>query len=245
MPTTQTTQATDKQVTYLLKLIAERYETGVEGDAANEQLALIEAASDHPMTKAVASRYIDTLLRMPRRRTAVAETTDDRQARAEYAARVENGTPHPTTRPNRYAARCARCGHEVAAEAGQLIGQPGAWSVIHADDECPETEPTPAPTVAEGHYAITSTGDNDLAFYRVEHGTGQWAGRTFVRLVVGGHSDRNAPRDHVAGILARIAADPDAAARYGREIGRCWMCNRHLTDETSRALGIGPDCRAK
>ena len=100
----------------------------------------------------------------------------------------------------------------------------------------------PQADVPAGWYAIKSTGDNDLAFYKVEKGEGKWAGRTFVMLVVGGQADRNVPRNQVAGILARIAADPEAGPRFGREIGKCWKCHRHLTDEVSRAAGIGPDC---
>lgn len=156
-------------------------------------------------------------------------------------------TTTTTVRSNRYGGVCTDCNQPVAAEAGLLTGRPGAWTVRHTDGACPEVTAAIAPItrVPEGHYAIASTGDNDLAFYKVEHGTGTWAGRIFVRLVVGGHPDRNVPRNQTEGILARIAADPDSAARYGQEIGRCWMCNRHLTDATSRALGIGPDCRTK
>jgi hypothetical protein len=32
-------------------------------------------------------------------------------------------------------------------------------------------------------------------------------------------------------------------ARYGQALGYCGRCNRHLTDEVSRAEGIGPECR--
>jgi len=223
--------ATEPQIRYLLKLIAERYASGVEGDEANATLARIEAASDHPMSKRTASEYIDALMAMPRRAAA---------------PQVAERAP---VRSNRYAGRCGTCRNEVAAEAGRIErNAAGKFIVFHLDGECPEATtvaPAATPTVAEGNYAIASTGDNDLAFYRVEHGTGSWAGTTFVRLVVGGHPDRNVRREHVAGILARIAADPDAAPRYGREIGRCWMCNRHLTDADSRRLGIGPDCRNK
>ncbi len=46
-------------------------------------------------------------------------------------------------------------------------------------------------------------------------------------------------------IVARaIAADPMAAMlRYGVEIGSCGHCGRTLTNDESRALGIGPKCR--
>lgn len=103
------------------------------------------------------------------------------------------------------------------------------------------------PDVPAGHYAITSlTGNNDLDFFRVDRPKdGRYGGRTFVKRVIGGHPD--VP---VRGMDARRALQAilregveQAAQRYGREVGRCFRCNRHLTDETSRQLGIGPDCR--
>lgn len=161
------------------------------------------------------------------------------------------GVPKPQHRPNKYAGTCGTCRGHVAAEAGRLDRVDGRWVAYHLEGECPNIEHA-APQQAEladvpaGHYAIESTGDNDLAFYRVDRPTqGSYAGRVFVKLVVGGHPDQNVPRSHVAGVLARIAADPDAAARYGRELGQCCRCNRHLTDELSRELGIGPECRKR
>lgn len=109
--------------------------------------------------------------------------------------------------------------------------------------------PLEVPDVPAGHYAVSSaTGNNDLDFFRVDRPTeGQWAGRTFVKRVIGGHPDfavRGAQAK--AALEAILEADPaKAAQRYGQEIGRCFKCNRHLTDETSRALGIGPECRKK
>jgi hypothetical protein len=154
-------------------------------------------------------------------------------------------------KPNRYPGDCRFCGGHVGALQGLLCRVDGRWAVEHQSGQCsPAGTHTAAPPatqadVAAGHYAIESTGANDLAFYRVDRPTdGQYAGRTFVKLIVGGHPDRNVPRSHVAGILARIAEDPDAAARrYGTELGQCSSCNRHLTDEESRRLGIGPECR--
>lgn len=105
------------------------------------------------------------------------------------------------------------------------------------------------PDVPEGHYAVPSaTGNNDLDFYRVDRPTeGRWAGRTFVKVVIGGHPDYAVKGVHAVAVLNRIldfGVEP-AAIQYGQQIGRCYRCNRHLTDETSRRLGIGPDCRSK
>jgi hypothetical protein len=51
------------------------------------------------------------------------------------------------------------------------------------------------------------------------------------------------PRSQQYDILDRIAADPvGAAERYGLEIGKCGICHRTLTNDISRARGIGPVC---
>jgi hypothetical protein len=64
-------------------------------------------------------------------------------------------------------------------------------------------------------------------------------------MIVGGHPDQNVRRANVPGILSRIAeyGVEAAATLYGTELGQCYRCNRHLTDELSRQLGIGPECR--
>jgi hypothetical protein len=107
------------------------------------------------------------------------------------------------------------------------------------------------PTVSKvpaGHYAVPSaTGNNDLDFFRVDvPETGKYAGRTFVKRIVGGHPEFNVPRSNVDLVLERIVAAgvDEAATKYGVEIGRCYVCNRTLTDDLSRSLGIGPHCRS-
>ena len=94
------------------------------------------------------------------------------------------------------------------------------------------------PQVADGRYAVTKD-DGTLMFYSVKKGK-------FVTFVDVWASDARWPiknTDEKKRILAAIAADPDAGPRFGREIGRCYVCGRTLTDETSRRLGIGPVCR--
>lgn len=187
---------------------------------------------------------------------AASDEIAERQARQAAAP-----APTPDRRPNRYAGPCVRCGADVPAEAGWLVkDSAGRWAADHRGD-CP-TRPAPAApqpvvqpqlpgadVVPAGSYAIDGTGSaaNDVVFYEVDRPTeGRWAGRVFVALVVGGRESRNVRHDQVAGILARIvAAGPQAAmARYGHEIGCCGVCHRHLTDDESRARGIGPVCAA-
>lgn len=100
------------------------------------------------------------------------------------------------------------------------------------------------PTVANGRYALVA-GDG-VKFYRVNTpDSGKWSGYTFVSALASDdeHAIRN--RDARSAILAAIVADPDSLARYGREIGACGICNRTLTDDESRARGIGPVCYAR
>lgn len=105
-----------------------------------------------------------------------------------------------------------------------------------------------ADTVPAGRYAIdTADGaTNALAFYRVDRPTeGRWAGRVFVKLITGGDEQRLSWATTQA-VLVKIAeaGAAQASARYGHEIGACGVCGRQLTNDESRAAGIGPVCRA-
>lgn len=111
--------------------------------------------------------------------------------------------------------------------------------------------PRPGVEVPAGHYAVKSaTGNNDLDFYRIDRPTeGKWAGRTFVKRVIGGRPDvavRNAGERQQ--VLDRIfeAGVEESGKLYAKEIGRCRRCNRHLTDEDSRVgrNGYGATCYA-
>jgi hypothetical protein len=107
------------------------------------------------------------------------------------------------------------------------------------------------PDVPEGRYAIPSlTGNNDLDFFKVDRpDEGKWKGYIFVKRVIGGRpadvSIRNGGQRRL--ILDAIHGYGIDKARtlFGTELGQCWKCGRTLTDEASRAAGIGPDCAAQ
>jgi len=94
--------------------------------------------------------------------------------------------------------------------------------------------------VKTGRYAIAGE-DGALRFYSVKRDEE----RTAVWVDVWASDTRYPVRaiPQRLEILKAIAADPDAGPRFGREIGKCYVCGRTLTDETSRSLGIGPICR--
>ena len=97
--------------------------------------------------------------------------------------------------------------------------------------------------VPDGYYAVT-TEANVLAFYRVS----TWkSGDRKVQVhasdslhLVKGHRSTDA-------ILAkvRLSTPPVAGKRFAAEIGACYRCGRTLTDDESRARGIGPVCAGK
>jgi Family of unknown function (DUF6011) len=95
--------------------------------------------------------------------------------------------------------------------------------------------------VDTGRYAIPGE-DGKLRFYSVKRD-----GERMALWVDVWASDARYPIRAIPQrieILKEIAKDPIAAMKtFGNEIGKCGRCGRTLTDETSRAFGIGPDCR--
>lgn len=104
---------------------------------------------------------------------------------------------------------------------------------------------TAMPEVPAGRYALDS--DHGVKFYHVQKPVdGKWAGYVFVHVQAGDDLFPIKNRESRAAILKEIAENPQAAMiRYGREIGRCGHCGRTLTDDDSRAAGIGPICASK
>lgn len=103
------------------------------------------------------------------------------------------------------------------------------------------------PTIPEGCYAVVDPADGILKFFSVSKPTqGKWQGYTFVSIFA---SNEKYPLKNPmmrGRILLEISKDPKAAMlRYGKEIGRCGHCGRQLTNEESRAKGIGPVCEAQ
>jgi hypothetical protein len=163
---------------------------------------------------------------------------------------------------NRYPGTCVKCGGKVEAEQGRVDKTNDAgWQTSHLDGKC-RTLPAkvrvngtvPANNdrysqIPVGHYATKSlTGNNDLDFWRVDRPEqGTYAGRTFVKRIVGGKPDLNVSRDtKFAALEAILEIGAEVSAiLYGQQLGRCSRCNRTLTDEVSRKFGKGPECRSK
>lgn len=104
--------------------------------------------------------------------------------------------------------------------------------------------------ILNGRYAFTNDA-GVVKFFRVtriERGMGSEA-RTFIRVAAMGSDTAYPIRDWMVrkAVLDNIRelGPLRCAKMYGQELGHCARCGRELTDETSRSIGIGPDCRGK
>lgn len=98
--------------------------------------------------------------------------------------------------------------------------------------------------IPAGRYAVEVRGG--LVFAHIDRPTeGKWAGWTFVSQQAGDETHR-VNRGFAEDIKAAIrkVGFKEASIRYGRELGHCGVCGRTLTNEASRAAGIGPKCAA-
>ncbi|MET9321926.1 DUF6011 domain-containing protein [Streptomyces sp. NPDC003038] len=120
--------------------------------------------------------------------------------------------------------------------------------------------------IADGYYAIPDPDDADVMTYWRRTRTARtnalkpWPTRAWYGPKVPRRSevpmDRLARAEFVAAwstsrrayldqVVAVIAADPVAAGRRFADFGiRCCQCGRPLSDDTSKAYGIGPECRS-
>lgn len=111
------------------------------------------------------------------------------------------------------------------------------------------TARTVVPEVTAGYYAtdsLTGAQDTDFWFVTVVEREDKWFGFRVVSRVIGGRSPVRVKGSTRVAALKAIAkaGEREAQLRFAKELGRCYKCGKHLTDETSRELGIGPVCRA-
>jgi hypothetical protein len=119
----------------------------------------------------------------------------------------------------------------------------------------PDAQPTPRPDlIPVGFYATPSrTGANEVDFWKVERpDEGRWAGRTFVKRVLGGGTSEQTRTQKIS--FAEQVQAQQAINQYGVEesgmlyaarMGRCRDCNRDLTDDESIRWGRGRICRER
>lgn len=151
---------------------------------------------------------------------------------------------------------CASCAAQTAADrrkasvAAQQAAEVAAAAkrAVRADIEALATDLArriDANVVLRLGVALPNeAGTNDLMFVAIDRGTD---GRTSVTHLVGGDREFRLNASWAIHQLERLACLStaelhDAMALFGAEFGRCGRCGRSLTDEESRARGLGPDC---
>lgn len=107
--------------------------------------------------------------------------------------------------------------------------------------------------VPAGRYAVPG-GDTRLKIKIDKPENGKWAGWVFVKDAAeygqgnryGSQKPGGTYRGDIQDALAAIAADPfEASKAYGKLVGQCGVCGRHLEDAESVAKGIGPICEGR
>lgn len=102
--------------------------------------------------------------------------------------------------------------------------------------------PVKLPEVPAGRYAVDNS-EGKTAFYRVAV-----SDKGFVKLYAYSSDEQIEQSFPVMRVVLQKILDAGldtAQERWGCEMKHCYRCGRKLTDEISRALGIGPDCRSK
>jgi hypothetical protein len=109
--------------------------------------------------------------------------------------------------------------------------------------------------VPAGSYALEIGGK--LHFFEVKVGTGRWSGYRFVEELYGAPGDwrrtrllntaqlatlRRILNDEFSDLFVTETGPKAGAARFGKHFTICARCKSPLSDETSRARGLGPDC---
>lgn len=144
--------------------------------------------------------------------------------------------------------KCGKCKerHETVADVRACYG--GERVTVMPRQAGKNTERYRA--LPSGRYAVLGLDDDEpyrVRFFKVDNVTeGKWSGYTFVKEQASDEFHPVKSKERRERILNAILKDPETAMLlYGQELGKCGHCGRTLTDEDSRARGIGPICAGK
>jgi hypothetical protein len=129
------------------------------------------------------------------------------------------------------------------ANAPTMATAPGG---VVVPEPAPKAIWDPFTDVPNGYYAVQDEKvEGKIHYYRVSRSkSGQYVN---VQEMASDTLYPVRPWGRAVEILKTIRAQgpQTAATLFGRTIGRCCRCGRTLTDQDSRAAGIGPDCAGK
>lgn len=240
--TFQVSYATEKQTAFI-KGLMDRKDLTAADPRKVDVAALREQVANVQVNKKAASAIIDALLALPDA-VAPAPAAPAQQGRPATDRQKEFVRTLLGERTGVEAAEQVRTRLNEARVAGTLTAA-FVSACIDALLEIPKAEAQAETEVPNGRYALPAE-DGHFVFYQVDHGTGKWDGYTFVSQLVGSvgdWDDQRLSRDVSRSVLARIAADPEEAARmFGIKARACGYCGSPLSNLRSRAAGYGETC---
>lgn len=92
-------------------------------------------------------------------------------------------------------------------------------------------------------YDDAAEGANTVRFFKLKESK---AGKRYLVRQLGSDTEMLKLENGAMAVAERLAADVKGAVQlYGQELGYCGDCGHELTNDESRAIGIGPYCRNK
>lgn len=254
---TQSKPMSPKQFGFITALIIERADVlGIEANATSAEAWMFAKRASY--TSQDASFLIERLKSIHVEKPST-PTFDLSHTSIQFPTRVIS---------NRYARACDVCGHRVEESAGLAVQSSGKWSTVHMIGQCVEPYIGKAKKNAEDHvrlyvtsrlsrivprtvyFALEShTGNNDLDFYALivdgdEIGLKRVIGGSLGDVTSNSPVMSKIEATRVCDIVEQMTDDQWEIARlaFASSLGRCCFCNRTLTDDASRARGMGIDC---
>lgn len=131
----------------------------------------------------------------------------------------------------------------------KTVSQPTQQRSIHSGATFAQADAAVA-KVEPGRYALPRTtpdgSGNMINFFKVFSTRRGNMIRMLVATGGGDYTEVRLSAAHQVAAATHIAEDPMAALQlYGRETATCGRCGRALSNDASRAAGIGPECAKK
>ena len=243
----------EKQTNFLKKLVTER--ASILGIASDETSVIDFIGSCKLFTTKDASEMISKLLAVPAEKVIVARDISHTDSVVQSVTRIIT---------NKFSKECSLCGNDVETGQGIAVRDGNVWRTFHNINECPDAkEGSPLHLQIEQfvqdncvgmgnvYFALPShTGNNDLDFYALVQSHRKTGTVMVLRRVLGGRTLESSPvvrkseAERVLNALRAMSTEEsdEAMKRFADELGRCCLCGRTLTDEASRARGMGADC---
>ena len=249
---------TDKQTNFLFTLVTERADIlGIKND---KESVIDFIGTCKLFTTKDASSMIEKLLavQVTKAQKPVAFITQD----ISHIDSVVDSVGRIIT--NRFSKDCSLCGNNVFAGKGIAVQDGNVWKTFHNFNQCPDAVEGSAlhlqveqfvqdncVGMSNVYFALPShTGNNDLDFYALVQAHRKTGTVMVLRRILGGRTLESSPvvrkseAERVLNALRAMSTEEsdEAMKRFADELGRCCLCGRTLTDEASRARGMGADC---